>query len=114
LEGTGILRPEDARAYRAAGPIARASGVHRDLRRDHPYAAYDAVDFAVPVQEGGDALARCRIRLMETWEAIRMAEQVVDLIPDGPVHAEIPPLQPGATGLGWAESARGESLHWVA
>src|SRR5205823_823742 len=83
LEGTGILQPEDARAYGAVGPIARASGVDRDLRRDHPYAAYDAVDFAVPVQEGGDALARCRIRLMETREAIRMAEQVIDLVPDG-------------------------------
>lgn len=114
LEGTGILGPEDARACGAVGPIARASGINRDLRRDHPYAAYEAVDFAVPVLGEGDALARCRIRLMEAREAIRLAEQVIDTIPDGPVRADLPPLRPGATGLGWAESARGESLHWVA
>ena len=113
LEGTGILRPEDARAYGAVGPIGRASGVDRDLRRDHPYAAYDAVDFAVPVQEAGDAMARFRVRLSETRESIRIAEQVIDEIPGGSVRIDVVP-PPGATGLGWAESTRGESVHWVA
>ncbi|HVC33659.1 MAG TPA: NADH-quinone oxidoreductase subunit C [Chloroflexota bacterium] len=114
LEGTGILRPDDARAFGAVGPIGRASGIDRDLRRDHPYAAYDAVDFAVPVIETGDALARFRIRLAEARESIRIAEQVIDAIPGGPISAEIDLPPEGATGLGWAESTRGESLHWVA
>ncbi len=114
LEGTGILRPEDARAFGAVGPIGRASGVDRDLRRDHPYAAYDTVDFSVPVLATGDAMARFRVRLGEARESIRIAEQVVDAMPGGPVRAEQVAPEPGATGLGWAESPRGESLHWVA
>lgn len=113
LEGTGLLRPDDARRFGAVGPIGRASGVDRDLRRDHPYAAYDAVDFSVPVIERGDAMARFRVRLAEASESIRIVEQVIDGIPLGPVHVEVAPPPEGATGLGWAESARGESLHWV-
>lgn len=117
LEGTGILRPEDAAAYGAVGPIGRASGVDRDLRRDHPYAAYGAVDFAVPVLDAGDAFARFQLRMAEIKESVRICEQVIDLMPDGPVQAELsarggPP--DCATGLGWAESPRGESLHWIA
>jgi len=114
LEGTGILRSADARAYGAVGPIGRASNIDRDLRRDHPYAAYDAVDFAVPIVETGDALARFQVRLTETRESIRIAEQVIDTIPGGPIRAEISLPAAGATGFGWAESSRGASLHWVA
>lgn len=113
LVGTGILRPEDARDFGAVGPIGRASGIDRDLRRDHPYAAYDAVDFAVPAEIAGDALTRFRVRLAETHESIRIAEQVIDLIPAGPVATEVPPLPAGAAGFGWAESARGESVYWL-
>jgi Ni,Fe-hydrogenase III large subunit/Ni,Fe-hydrogenase III component G len=113
LEGTGILRPDDARAFGAVGPIGRASGIDRDLRRDHPYAAYAAVDFAVPVLDGGDALARFQVRLAEAREAIRIAEQIIDAAPAGPVRAEVVPPGKEATGLGWAESPRGESLHWI-
>jgi Ni,Fe-hydrogenase III large subunit/Ni,Fe-hydrogenase III component G len=113
LEGTGILQPDDARAYGAVGPIGRASALDRDLRRDHPYAAYDLVDFTVPVQTAGDAEARFRIRLAETWQAIHIAAQVIDTAPDGPVWVQPAEPVPGATGLGWAESPRGESLHWL-
>lgn len=113
LEGTGILRPEDAQMFGAVGPIARASNVNRDLRRDHPYAAYDVVDFAVPTEEVGDALARFRVRLAETRESIRIAEQIVDVIPAGPVGAVVDALPGDVSGLGWAESSRGESVHWV-
>ena len=113
LEGTGILRPDDARTYGAVGPIGRASGVDRDVRRDHPYAAYAAVDFAVPVIDTGDAMARFRVRLAEARESIRIAEQVIDGLPTGPVRVELGTPTAEASGLGWAESARGESLHWV-
>jgi Ni,Fe-hydrogenase III large subunit/Ni,Fe-hydrogenase III component G len=114
LEGTGLLRSEDARAFGAVGPIGRASGVDRDLRRDHPYAAYDAVDFSVPVIATGDAMARFCVRLSEARESVRIAEQVIDAMPGGPVSVGPRAPDAGASGLGWAESPRGESLHWVA
>ena len=113
LEGTGILRPEDAWAYGAVGPTGRASGVERDLRRDHPYAAYGEVDFAVPVYETGDALARARVRLAELRESLRIIEQILDRTPGGTIRVPLPELTAGATGLGWVESPRGEGFHWI-
>jgi Ni,Fe-hydrogenase III large subunit/NADH:ubiquinone oxidoreductase subunit C len=113
LEGTGILRPQDARAYGALGPIGRASGIDRDLRRDHPYAAYDEVEFDVPVLQEGDAFARARLRLEETIQTCEMLMELLDHLPAGPVRVPLPPLPAGASALGWAESTHGESLHWV-
>lgn len=113
LEATGILLPQDAQAYCAVGPIGRASGVDRDLRRDHPYAAYTSVDFAVPVVQTGDALARARIRLEEAIESLRIIEQVLERLPVGSVRVPLPSLPPGGSALGWAESPRGEAIHWL-
>jgi Ni,Fe-hydrogenase III large subunit/Ni,Fe-hydrogenase III component G len=113
LEGTGILQHQDALAYGAVGPIGRASGIDRDVRRDHPYAAYDELDFAVPVLQEGDAFARARVRLEETAQSCQIIEQALDRLPDGAVQVEMPPLSKGASALGWTESTHGESLHWV-
>jgi Ni,Fe-hydrogenase III large subunit len=114
LEETGILRSEDARACATVGPIARASGQDRDARRDHPYAAYRTVDFAVPaVDQASDAMARALVRLEEAHQALRIIGQILDRLPAGPVRAPLAALPPGRAGLGWAESARGETLHWV-
>ncbi len=76
LEHTGILAPEQAQEYGAVGPVGRASGRDRDLRRDHPYAAYEAMDFEVPLRQEGDALARARMCLDEIEQALRLIEQV--------------------------------------
>ncbi len=114
LLGTGILTPEDARLFGAVGPIARAAGIDRDLRRDHPYAAYGEVDFAVPLETGGDAMARTRVRFAEVHEAIRVVEQVCDGIPGGSTCLAGVRPSPGTTGFGWAESSHGETLSWVA
>jgi Ni,Fe-hydrogenase III large subunit/Ni,Fe-hydrogenase III component G len=115
LEGSGILQPEDACAYGAVGPIGRASGVDRDLRRDHPYAAYAEVSFDVPVRERGDAQARATIRMEETLQTLHMLEQVLERLQPGNVATpvEATALPAGASALGWAESPRGESLHWL-
>jgi len=113
LEMTGILSPPDARAYGAVGPIARASGVDRDLRRDHPYAAYADVDFDIPVLQEGDALARTRVRLEETVQSLAIIGQILERLPGGAVRVPMQPLLPGQSALGWSESARGESVHWI-
>lgn len=113
LESTGILSPEDARARAVVGPIARASGIDRDLRRDHPYAAYDDLVFDVPVLQDGDALARARIRMEETVQTLRLLEQVLAQLPTGPTRAaELEPPR-SVAGLGWVESPRGEGVHWI-
>lgn len=113
LEGTGILRPEDARAYATVGPVGRASGQDRDLRRDCPYGAYHEVGLEVPVLQEGDALARARVRLEEAKQSLRIITLLLDRLPDGPIRAPLPALPPERAGLGWAESARGETIHWV-
>ena len=113
LEGTGILTPPDAKTYGAVGPIGRASGVDRDLRRDHPYAAYAEAGFEVPVYPSGDALARAKVRLAEIHQSLRIVEQLLDRLPGGPVKVAVGDLPAGVSGLGWAESPRGEGVHWI-
>ena len=107
LEATGILSPEDARAYCAVGPIGRASGIDRDLRRDHPYAAYAEVDFDIPILQDGDALARARIRMEETMQALHIIDQVVDRLPGGQIRVPLGQLPPGGSTWGWVESSSG-------
>jgi Ni,Fe-hydrogenase III large subunit len=113
LEGTGILRPDDANAFAAVGPVARASAQDRDVRRDHPYAAYRDVGFTVPVEGDGDALARARVRFEEARQSLRIIAQLLDRLPAGAVRVPCATLPPGRCGFGWAESARGETVHWV-
>jgi len=113
LEGTGILSAQEAGAYCAVGPIGRSSGVDRDLRRDHPYAAYMDVNFAISVAQEGDALARTRVRLEEAVQALHIIDQVVGNVPGGSVRVPLPQLSPGKSAFGWAESARGECIHWL-
>jgi Ni,Fe-hydrogenase III large subunit/Ni,Fe-hydrogenase III component G len=113
LENTGILTPSSARDYCAVGPIGRASGVNRDLRRDHPYAAYAEMDYEVPVRQEGDALARARVRLEEAEQSLLLISQALERLEEGPVAAFLPPITHGGAALGWAESARGESVHCI-
>ncbi len=113
LEGSGILQPSDALAAGALGPIGRASGIDRDVRRDHPYAAYDELDIDVPVLREGDAFARARVRLEETAQSCRLIPQILDRLPVGPTRIPLPELSAGVSALGWSESTHGESLHWV-
>lgn len=113
LDGTGILLPDDARAWCAVGPIGRASGQDRDTRRDHPYAAYAELAFDVPVLHEGDALARARVRLDETIQSLRLAEQVLDKLPSGPARVSSAEAPRDTSALGWVESPRGEGMHWL-
>lgn len=113
LEHTGILPAEEARAWAVVGPIARASGIDRDSRRDFPYAAYDELSFEVPVYEEGDALARARVRLEEMTQSLHILEQVLEKLPDGPARVEALEPPRGQSALAWVESPRGEGLHWL-
>ncbi len=109
---TGVLDRQTAFDQGATGPIERGSGLDRDLRRNHPYAAYAELDVAVPVREAGDAHARFEVRLAEIGASLDMVRQVLQGLPDGPVSGECAPA-PGAEGLGWSESPRGTLFYAV-
>ncbi|MDA8335239.1 MAG: NADH-quinone oxidoreductase subunit F [Peptococcaceae bacterium] len=112
-ETTGIVEYTEAWDLAAVGPVARAAGVDRDVRRDHPYAAYAAFDFPVPVFREGDALARFRIRAEEIAVSLQLVRDALTQLPAGPVHGDIPPAWPAGEALGWVETPQGETIHWV-
>jgi formate hydrogenlyase subunit 5 len=109
---TGILPHEVAFDQGATGPIQRASGFDRDLRRDHPYAGYGELAVTVPVRASGDAHARQQVRIAETNASIALIRQILSLLADGPVRGDCPP-SPHSEGLGWAESPRGSLFYAV-
>jgi len=112
LEDVGIVAEREAREYGLVGPIARASGLARDLRRAQPYAGYATYAFDVPVEHEGDGYARLRILFAEARSSLRIMEQALGELPDGAVRAPLHALEPGAA-LGWVEAPRGAAFHWV-
>jgi NADH-quinone oxidoreductase subunit D len=87
-KGIGVLTPEHARRCSVTGPVARASGVMRDLRIDEPYLAYADLDFNVVCARGGDCYARYLVRMSEMLESVKIIEQALDNIPSGPVNID--------------------------
>lgn len=96
-KGIGYLSAEDAINWSWTGPLARASGVKRDLRKDEPYLCYadnwdgkgsSGVDFKVAISYGGDVLARYLVRLEEIKQSVYIIQQLVDNIPPGPVNVD--------------------------
>jgi NADH-quinone oxidoreductase subunit D len=95
-QGIATLTREECIAWSVSGPIARASGVKRDLRKDEPYLCYaenwdgqgaEAVKFQVPITDGGDAYCRYLVRLEEMKQSCKIIEQLIDRIPGGPLDA---------------------------
>ncbi|CAM5286896.1 Formate hydrogenlyase subunit 5 [Aquamicrobium terrae] len=109
---TGPLPRKVAFDQGATGPIERASGIDRDLRRDFPYAAYADLPLTVPVETAGDANARFKVRAAEIDASFVLMQRVLLLLPDGEVDTECRPA-PGTHGLGWAESPRGTLFYAV-
>jgi formate hydrogenlyase subunit 5 len=111
LEEVGAVAFKDAKAFGLAGPVARASGLVRDLRRAQPYSGYERFDFDVPSEQEGDGYARLRVLFAEARQSARVMEQAVAAMKDGSVHKAVT-LRPG-TALGWVEAPRGAAFHWV-
>ena len=87
-QGIGVITTEEALALGATGPILRSTGYAWDLRRAMPYLAYDDVDFDIVVGTYGDTFDRYAIRLNEIRESMRIVEQCIEKMPDGPYRAE--------------------------
>ncbi len=94
-KGIGFIDHDDAINWSLAGPLARASGVRRDLRKDEPYLCYadnwdgagsSGVSFKVPISHGGDVLSRYLVRFEEMRQSLDIVDQLIDNIPAGPVN----------------------------
>jgi NADH-quinone oxidoreductase subunit D len=94
-QGVGALTKDEAIAWSLSGPMARASGVRRDIRKDEPYLCFadnwdgqgaPAVNFKVPVMNTGDVYARYYVRLEEMRQSMHIIRQLIDNLPQGPVN----------------------------
>lgn len=111
--GVGLLTRSDAIALGAVGPLARASGLDMDLRRDNPYLAYDKLKFTVPVQPAGDVLARVVVRALEMLESCTILEQAIESMPPGSLHAGDVYSVPTGEAIVRTEAPRGEVFYYV-
>ena len=82
-KGIGVLSPEVAAAYGCSGPIAHASGLAIDPRKDEPYEKYAEVEFDVPVAQSGDCYARLWVLVQRMWESCKIVEQCMEKLPAG-------------------------------
>ena len=109
--GTGILKPDFARAFGAGGFVGRGSGRAFDARQDAPYPPYHRLAFAVPVLEAGDVDARVWIRIREVEQSLSLVAQLLADLPGGALRIEVTP-GPGE-GVALVESFRGDVLAWL-
>ena len=112
LKGVGVLSKEEAIDYAALGPTARASGVGIDARRDHPYAAYDRIEWNVITRNEGDVFAKTIVRILEMFESVNIIRQCLDKMKEGPIDSKPKDIPPGE-GIGQIEAPRGECFHYI-
>jgi len=107
--GAGVLDRATALRFGVTGGNLRASGVPFDLRRAHPYSVYPELEFNIPTRDEGDSLARYLIRVDEIRESIRIIDQCLNNMPDGPIMAKLPRLLRPRPGRAWGavEGPRG-------
>ncbi|WP_062350164.1 NADH-quinone oxidoreductase subunit D [Herbidospora yilanensis] len=125
--GVGVLTPETIRQYGVSGPIARASGVDWDLRRDDPYLAYGELPVTVVTREAGDCHARFEVLLDQVKVSLDLADACLDRLadlPPGPINQRLPKILkvPEGHTYAWTESplgingyylvSRGEKTPW--
>jgi len=115
----GPISQEQALEWGVTGPNLRATGLKFDVRRDDPYLVYDQIDFEIPTEQAGDALARALVRRTELKESVRIVRQVLARLPGipGPIRCPIPnPLAwnvPAGSTYTRVESSKGELAWYV-
>jgi len=113
--GVGRLTQDQAIEWGVVGPVARASGLAIDLRRDYPHAAYGDLDFRIVTREDGDVRARVVVRALEFLESVRLIREAVRRMPAGPLRAfEGAPVIPPGEATARSEAPRGEVFYYVA
>jgi Ni,Fe-hydrogenase III large subunit len=116
LSGTGFLSKEIIRDFGVIGIPARASGIKMDARKDHPYAAYEKLQFGIATRETSDVHARLKIRILEVFESFRLIEEVLRKLGD----ANLPPIPGNITlrknsfAVSVVEGWRGDIVYFTA
>jgi len=116
LKGVKVIDADDAVRYSITGPVLRASGVPYDVRRAQPYGIYDRFDFDVALRHNGDLYDNYLIRLDEIRQSIRIVQQAVKQIPEGPINSQKPAYQvrvPAGEAYGRIEAPKGELGFYV-
>jgi Ni,Fe-hydrogenase III large subunit/Ni,Fe-hydrogenase III component G len=113
IEQVGIVSVSSAMTYGLVGPIARASGVGRDLRKVLPYGYYKThSEVRTPLESDGDGYARLRILFNEAKESARIICRLASAIPTGEIMCRDFQIVPGGA-LGWVEAPLGAAFHWL-
>ncbi|PID71842.1 MAG: NADH-quinone oxidoreductase subunit NuoD [Desulfobulbus propionicus] len=113
IKDIGFITKEQCRRYGATGPVARGSGINYDVRKNEPFSVYPEFDFDVPVYDECDSMARYMVRMDEIEQSLRIIEQALDKLPDGPVQAKVSKNLKPEAGYYYSavETARGSLGH---
>jgi len=112
LSGHGVVTKESAKKLKVVGPVARASGVDFDIRKEVEYCAYGDVDFETQVEDAGDCMARTLVRIRELRESCKIIKQCLDKLPKGKLSVPFAKSTPGEITQR-VEAPRGENLHYI-
>jgi NADH-quinone oxidoreductase subunit D len=114
-KNVGAISAQDCIALGVTGPVLRASGVKWDLRKAQPYANYKNFDFEIPVGENGDTYDRYLVRMAEMRQSVRIVEQAVEALPEGPIMAKVPKVIKPAAGEVYhsIEAPKGELGYFI-
>jgi len=112
-QNVGKLTKEDALKLSVVGPVARASGVDMDVRKDDPYEAYGEIPFKLITRTEGDTYARLMVRLDEVNESIRIIEYALDHLPQGAFRVKVPRVVLAGEAVARVEAPRGELFDYV-
>jgi NADH-quinone oxidoreductase subunit D len=107
----GVIPPEVAVNYSLSGPVLRGSGVNYDVRKARPYSVYDRFDFEVPLGCNGDCFDRFRIRIIEMRQSLRIIEQALEQLPEGPIVAKVPKVLKPPAGDAYAQIESSKGLY---
>ena len=110
--GIGMLPPDAARSLGVVGPVARASGLAMDVRKNTPYLAYDQCRFDLITEDGCDAHSRAMVRLREIAESAAVVRQCLASLPEGPLKAQLPEI-PESGAVARSEAPRGELIYYI-
>ncbi|MBI9044390.1 MAG: nickel-dependent hydrogenase large subunit [Anaerolineaceae bacterium] len=111
--GIGTMSTEDAKFLGAVGPVARASGVARDVRADAPYAAYNEFPIKIQVAEKGDLEARFVVRMNELFDTYRLIRDILNNMPEGELAVKVPRRIPAGETIVRVEAPRGELFYFI-
>jgi Ni,Fe-hydrogenase III large subunit len=111
FENTGVIPQNMAETLGLVGPVARASGCDRDVRRDHPFGLFRSAHVPVPLEESGDVMARALIRWLETQRSLKFVREQLEQMQDGPLAIETGRCPPESLVVSLVEGWRGEIVH---